>query len=194
MSYYWFLLGLVALYIKLIWRPKYIGQENIPPEGPIILCANHINAMDPFFIALGLKRKIRFLAKEELFQKPVLKFLLLKTGMIPVKRGQTDRTAIRNVLQSLNNNEMVGIFPEGTRSDGSDLKAFYDGAVYFAQKTGAPLIPAAIVGDYSWFKPMTIIYGSLIEVQKEEKTQRDDMRQINLILKSEIERLRSYKV
>ncbi|NLN84224.1 MAG: 1-acyl-sn-glycerol-3-phosphate acyltransferase [Firmicutes bacterium] len=190
MSFYSFFLNLISFFLKIFWRPNFQGQENIPDQGAVILCANHLNAKDPFFIAMGLPRKIRFLAKEELFRNRILRFILLKSEMIPVKRGQTDRTAVRSVLNSLKAQEMVGIFPEGTRSDGLEMKGFHEGAVYFAQKTGAPLLPAAIIGDYSLFKPIEIVYGQIIEVEKETRAQRAEMQRINEKLKTEIEKLR----
>jgi len=143
MSYYRFLLNLVGIVLGFFWKPQYVGHDNIPKAGPVVLCANHINAMDPFMIAFGMEREIYFLAKEELFRKTILRHFLYRTGMIPVKRGQSDRHAIRTVLTRLSEGKIIGVFPEGTRSTDSELLDFHEGAVYFALKSGAPLVPTA---------------------------------------------------
>ena len=190
MSYYRFLLNLVGIVLKAFWKPKYIGNDNIPKAGPIVLCSNHINSMDPFLIAFGMEREIYFLAKEELFRKPILRHFLYRTGMIPVKRGQSDRQAIRTVLTRLSEGKIIGVFPEGTRSTDSELLDFHDGAVYFALKSGATLVPTAIVGTYQKGKKMQVVYGKAITVEKAEKTDRDQMHDITHRLAIEIRTLK----
>lgn len=190
MSYYRFLLSLVGIVLNLFWKPKYKGLANIPAKGPIVLCSNHINAVDPFLIAYGLKREIYFLAKEELFRKPLLRHFLYRTGMIPVKRGQTDRQAIRTVLEQLSEGKMIGVFPEGTRSTDTELLDFHDGAVYFALKSGASLVPTAIVGNYQKGKAMQVVFGKTIPVEKTIKIDREQMHGITQHLAIEIRALK----
>jgi len=190
MSYYRFLLSLVGIVLNLFWKPKYKGLANIPAKGPIVLCSNHINAVDPFLIAYGLKREIYFLAKEELFRKPLLRHFLYRTGMIPVKRGQTDRQAIRTVLEQLSEGKMIGVFPEGTRSTDTELLDFHDGAVYFALKSGASLVPTAIVGNYQKGKAMQVVFGKTIPVEKTIKIDREQMHSITQHLAIEIRALK----
>ena len=190
MSYYRFLLSLVGVVLTLFWNPKYSGLANIPKKGPIVLCSNHINAVDPFLIAYGLKREIYFLAKEELFRNPLLRHFLYRTGMIPVTRGQTDRQAIRTVLEQLSEGKMIGVFPEGTRSTDTELLDFHDGAVYFAMKSGASLIPTAIVGNYQKGKSMHVNFGKSIPVEKTIKIDREQMHGITQQLALEIRALK----
>lgn len=190
MTYYRFLLNLVGVVLRVFWNPEYLGREHIPSKGAVIVCSNHVNAMDPFLVAFGFQREISYLAKEELFRHAMFRHFLIRTGMIPVKRGQSDRQAIRTVIQRLEEQRMIGIFPEGTRSNNDELLDFHDGAVYFALKTGATLLPAAIVGDYKKGKRMRVVYGQGIPVAKSERTDRDQMHQITLQLAEEIKRLK----
>jgi 1-acyl-sn-glycerol-3-phosphate acyltransferase len=148
--------------------------------------------MDPFMIAFGMEREIYFLAKEELFRKTILRHFLYRTGMIPVKRGQSDRHAIRTVLARLSEGKIIGIFPEGTRSTDTELLDFHDGAVYFALKSGATLVPTAIVGSYEKGKSMQIVFGKAIPVEKSEKSDREQMHELTQQLATEIRALKGY--
>ncbi len=186
MTYYRFFFGFANSIIRLIWRPRYRNTIAVPAIGAAVICANHTFALDPLLIALSINRPVHFLAKEELYRNPLLRFILQRTNMVAVKRGLNDRQAMRISLKYLNQGEILGVFPEGTRSKTAELLEFYDGAVYFAMKTGAPLIPAAIIGQYRWFTPMQVVYGEAIAVEKAETPDREAMRSLTERLAEEI--------
>lgn len=137
---------LVFLIFFFFCRWKIRGQENFPPEGPVIVIANHSSYWDPVIVGVALKRRVYFMAKEELFQVPVLRVLIRGLGAFPVKRGQRDRGALRKALALLGRGEVVGVFPEGRRNKGV-LRDFEKGASLLALKSGAPLVPVAVIGS-----------------------------------------------
>jgi 1-acyl-sn-glycerol-3-phosphate acyltransferase len=161
---YRFLRILLRLLFRLLYRVKIEGLQHIPAQGPVILCANHISVLDPPFIGTYLNRKLRYLAKAELFEIPVFNRLITYLGAIPVKRGGVSKESIKRVLEILRQGEMICIFPEGTRS--GQLAAGKKGAASFALKTGATVIPAVIIGDYKLFRPMKIIYGPPVDLDR----------------------------
>jgi len=186
MTYYQFFFGFANSIIRVIWRPRYRNIIAVPAIGAAVICANHTFALDPLLIALSISRPVHFLAKEELYRNPLLRFIFQRTNMVPVKRGQNDRQAMRASLKYLNQGEILGVFPEGTRSKTAELLDFFDGAVYFAMKTGAPLIPAAIIGQYRWFTSMQVVYGEPIMVEKAETPDRKVMHLLTERLSEEI--------
>ncbi|MFD2611994.1 lysophospholipid acyltransferase family protein [Paenibacillus gansuensis] len=147
---------------KLLFRLEITGTSNVPSEGPVILCANHTSNMDPPLLGTPLRRKVHYLAKAELFENPLLSWALPKLGAIPIKRGGVAKDAIRAGFQVLKEDKMMGIFPEGTRK--SDSNAAKKGAAMFALRSGATVVPVAIVGNYRLFRKMKIVYGSPVDL------------------------------
>ncbi|QKS71075.1 1-acyl-sn-glycerol-3-phosphate acyltransferase [Paenalkalicoccus suaedae] len=158
-------------FFRLFFRPKVIGKENIPSDKGVLLCSNHIHYLDPPFVGAFLKRQTRFMAKAELFTLPILKTLLPKLGAFPIKRGASDRQAMRTGLKLLRDNDMIGVFPEGTRSKDGVLKPGLAGVGFFALRSEADVIPAAIIGSYKPFSTLKVIYGKPVDMQslREEK-------------------------
>jgi 1-acyl-sn-glycerol-3-phosphate acyltransferase len=154
---------------KLLYRYEAIGLHHIPKEGSVILCCNHISNFDPPFLGSPLKRKVHFMAKAELFDIPVVGWLIEQFGAIPVKRGGVSKESIRTGIQLLKENCVMGIFPEGTRN--SDSSMAKKGAAMFALRSDAVVIPVAIIGQYKLFRKMRIVYGPPIDlaVFKESK-------------------------
>jgi 1-acyl-sn-glycerol-3-phosphate acyltransferase len=153
---------LLRLLFRLLYRVKIEGLQHIPAQGPVILCSNHISLLDPPLVGTYLSRKLRYMAKAELFRIPLFGRLITHLGAVPVKRGGVSKETIKRVLEILRQGEMICIFPEGTRS--SQLSMGKKGAASFALKTGATVIPAAIIGDYKLFRPMKLIYGSPVDL------------------------------
>ena len=147
-----------------IWRVEAIGVRHVPAEGPVILCCNHISVVDPPFIGAPLNREVHFMAKAELFRIPLLRPLIVKLGAFPVKRGGVSKESIRTALRLLAENRVIGIFPAGTRS--ADIGIGKKGAASLALKSGATVIPVAIIGNYKPFRKMKIVYGPPVDLSE----------------------------
>lgn len=156
--------ALCTAVLKPFYRIKVIGQENFPKEQGVLLCTNHIDNLDPPVVGLTAPRPVHFMAKEELFQLPVLKAVLPKVNAFPVKRGLSDRQAIRKALELLRSGQVVGMFPEGTRSKTGELGKGLTGAGFFALKGDALVMPCAIIGPYRPFKQLKVVYGEPIDM------------------------------
>lgn len=154
------------VFLRLFFRPKIIGKENIPFDKGVLLCSNHINNLDPPLVGAFLKRQTRYMAKAELFEKPILKSLLPKLEAFPIKRGTSDRQAMRKGLKLLKEGEIVGVFPEGTRSKDGILGKGMAGVGFFALRSDADVIPCAVIGTYKPFSKLLLVYGPPIDMQK----------------------------
>ncbi|MGO4888140.1 lysophospholipid acyltransferase family protein [Anaerobacillus sp. MEB173] len=150
-------------YFNVMSRVEIIGADNVPADGGVILCCNHINNLDPTLLGTFCKRKVLFMAKAELFSIPVLKTVLTKIGTFPVKRGMSDKQALRHAIKVLKEGHVLGIYPEGTRSKTGELGKGLAGVGFFALKTDAAVVPCAIVGDYKPFKKLKMIYGKPLD-------------------------------
>lgn len=191
MSWYRFFRAMFRLFYRMFFSPKIIGLNRIPDDGGVILCCNHINNLDPPLLGSPLERQVFFMAKEELFRIPVVSFLLTRFGAFPVKRGSTDRSALKKSLQVLNDGYVLGIFPEGTRSKTGKLGKPYPGTALFALKSTATVIPVAIVGPWRWFKPIKIVYGEPIDLTsfREKKVTSELTMVVSELIMQEIQKL-----
>lgn len=146
-------------YLSTFYKVEVIGKENIPQDKGILLCCNHIHLMDPPFLGSFIERPIHYMAKAELFETPILKTIIPRLNAFPVRRGMSDKQALRQGLKILKENEILGIFPEGTRSKTGELQKGLGGVGFFALKTEATVIPSAIIGPYKLFQPLKVVYG-----------------------------------
>lgn len=191
---YNFLKTLLYYFLKVFFKYKIIGLENIPATGGVIIAANHISLWDPPVVGAGLNRSVNFMAKEELFAFPPLRWIIRIMKAFPVKRGAADRGAIRHAINLLKNGEILGLFPEGTRSKNGELGKPEAGIGMIALKAGVPIIPAAIIGTNTLFKngwglPQFVIkYGKPIIING-EKTDRENMENIGNEIMQEISSL-----
>lgn len=162
----WYILfrSLFRVFFVLVYRLEAIGKEHIPANGPVILCANHISSLDPPLVGSLLSRKVHYMAKEELFRVPVIGWLITRFGAFPVKRGGVSKESIRLALQLLKDGNMLGIFPEGTRKNAGGIAK--KGAANLAFRSGAAVIPAAIIGHYRPFRKMKIVYGPPVDLSE----------------------------
>lgn len=117
----------------------------MPADGGVVLAGNHVSYLDPVVIPAGLWRRVSFMAKSELFAKPVLGWLMSMLYAFPVRRELADREAIATAGKRLEDGWAVGIFPEGTRVFGGEV-AGQEGAAFIALRAGAPLVPVGIDG------------------------------------------------
>jgi len=141
--------------MRLWFRLRISGAENIPLEGAAIIAPNHKSFLDAFFIALATRRHVRFMAKTELFKGP-LGWLFVRLGAFPVRRGEADVEALHTARLILEEGGLVVIFPEGTRVEDRDaLGSPHHGVGRLALDTGAPIVPAAIAGTGRlWLGPI----------------------------------------
>lgn len=128
-----------------LWRPRVLGAWRLPAAGPVILAVNHSHALDGPMLMGTAPRPVHFLIKKEAFVGPLDPFLL-GIGQVKVDRTGADRTAITNALGVLANGGVLGIFPEGTRGEG-DFASLRAGLAYFAVRSGAPIVPVAVLGS-----------------------------------------------
>lgn len=164
---YFFLIRILRPVARLIFPIRIYGTEHIPSQGKVILCSNHKSVLDPFFLAMRCPRHIHYMAKSELFTDHgrIAKWFLYKMGAFPVHRGTGDAESVHNALQLLENNALVGIFPQGGCVRNKDTsfqpKA---GAVLIAAKAKADILPACIYsqGRIRPFHRVTIRYGKMI--------------------------------
>ncbi|MNI15081.1 1-acyl-sn-glycerol-3-phosphate acyltransferase [compost metagenome] len=156
-----------------VFRLRVVGRENVPTDGPVVLCANHTSLLDPPLLGTPLKRKVHFMAKAELFDIPVFGTIISKVGAFPVKRGGVSKESIRLAISMLKEGSMMGIFPEGSRSNAGGMGK--KGAVSLAFKSGASVVPVAIIGSYSMFKPMKIVYGKPMDLSEFAAASSEDL-------------------
>ncbi|WP_026696553.1 lysophospholipid acyltransferase family protein [Alkalicoccus chagannorensis] len=160
-------------FFRLFFRVRILGRENIPEGEGVMLCSNHINNLDPPLLGAFIKRQTRYMAKSELFHAPLLKQLLPKLGAFPIKRGTSDRQALRNGLSLLKQEEVIGIFPEGTRSRTGELGEGMTGVGFFALRSQAVVIPCAVVGSYKPFSKLLLVYGEPLDMEKLRREKAD---------------------
>jgi 1-acyl-sn-glycerol-3-phosphate acyltransferase len=133
---------------QLAWRIRLQGAENLPGDGPAILCPNHTSVLDSFLLPAVLPRRITFVGKAEYLDDWKTRHLFPALGMIPIDRsgGDAAQRALDTAARVLDRGELFGIYPEGTRSRDGILRRGRTGAARLALRTGAPLVPIGIVG------------------------------------------------
>lgn len=134
---YTFCSTLLRIIYTILFRLEAVGRENIPKEGGVLLCSNHISNFDPPTVGIKLRRQVRFMAKSELFEIPVLGRIIKAVGAFPVKRGGVSKESIKTSLNILRDGQVLGIFPSGSRhNDGGIGKK---GAASFASAVALQL-------------------------------------------------------
>ncbi len=151
---YQFLRFVAGVVVLLVTRRRMRGQEQTPRSGGLLIVSNHLGLIDPLVIGTKLPRQLSILAKVELFSWPVVGWLARKADVIPVRRGQSDRDAIRRLLEQLEAGHAVLVFPEGTYPQGKLPPAMMKaqpGAAMLALRSGATILPVGISGtEHVW--------------------------------------------
>lgn len=163
MKFYTFAKGAMNIVFNLIYRVKVYGKENIPMNEKLIVCSNHSHNFDPVLIGIILPREISFMAKKELFENKILKFILSKMGAFPVDREEADIKAIKNALRVLKQDGVLGIFPEGTRVEEFNLDNVKSGTALISIKAQARILPIYIEGTYKIFSKVSVHIGKAID-------------------------------
>jgi len=143
---YWISRALFQPVFLVYFRMQRIGREHIPPEGPVLIAANHRSFLDPFVIGTLVRRPVYFVAKAELFKHPLVAWWLSSLGAFPVDRGQGDRDAMDTARRILERGDAVVIFPEGTRTRPGPMGTPRRGFGRLALQTAAAVVPVAVSG------------------------------------------------
>ncbi len=177
---------LISLPTLLLYRVRAIGVENVPEDGALILAPNHFSQMDHFFVGLYLlRRKVRFMAKSQMFGPPVLTYIYQHGGVFPVRRGHGDEEAIKTAKILLEQGEMLLMYAEGGRSRSGELGEVKPGIGRIALESGAPVVPVAIYGSAKvrgWkrlrFPKVTVEFGEPLRFPAEDAPERERQQQV----------------
>lgn len=145
---YWVLKGILKPILRAVYRIRVEGFEGVPKKGAAIIAANHVSFLDSFFIPLVVdRRKITYLAKDDYFKSWKTAWFFRMAGQIPVNRagGEKSEAALNTALGVLKDDMLLGIYPEGTRSDGR-LHRGRTGVARLALQAGVPVVPAGLIG------------------------------------------------
>lgn len=156
--FYTFWRAIVVGLSRLLAGVKVRGKENVPRRGVYILAPSHRSTLDIAFAASATTRRLRFMAKDELFKHPFWRWVFNELGAVPVDRDAPDRAAMRAIEGALTGGEPVVIFPEGTRFEGPTLRPLFSGAAYLSLKLGVPIVPIGIGGSeepFAKYGPIT---------------------------------------
>jgi 1-acyl-sn-glycerol-3-phosphate acyltransferase len=149
---------------KVVARVKVYGKEHVPLEGGCVLACNHFSWVDPPVLAIGSPRNVYFMAKVEAHRVPGLGSIIRAFGTFPVRRGESDREAVRTMRQVVADGNALGLFAEGTRQLSGVPGEIQPGAAMVAIQEGVPIVPAAIHGSQTWrfgnFHPVSVAWGA----------------------------------
>jgi 1-acyl-sn-glycerol-3-phosphate acyltransferase len=144
-------------------RLRVYGKERVPREGGAVIACNHFSWIDPPALGAACPRTIRYMAKVEAHRAPGLGALIRAFGCFPVRRGESDREAVRTMRQVVHDGHALGLFVEGTRQRSGIPGDVQPGAAMVAVQEGVPIIPAAVHGSQTWrvgnFHPVSIAWG-----------------------------------
>ncbi len=141
-----FALPFFRILFFLLTRYRVSGQDNVPPDGPLLIVANHISSADQYLLYFTIKRKMMFMAKEEIFRSPAIRILARGFGAFPVYREGIDRKALSEAYRILHNGFALVMFPEGARSKQAQLQRAMPGSALIALDKKVPILPIGITG------------------------------------------------
>jgi 1-acyl-sn-glycerol-3-phosphate acyltransferase len=178
-----FMVFITKIFLGIFYRVKIINQRNVPEKGPVLLFSNHIGELDMFLIGFKIKRWVYWMAKEELFRIPLIGIFIHLLGAFPVRRGKGDAASVKTALELLRKGHVVGVFPEGTRRKGKNKKSVTakGGAAMLAVKSGAPILPVALKGDYKLFSTIKVIFGKpfSLDIEENKKYNKEELREMS---------------
>ena len=170
--FYRFARFLLKIVFKIRYKLVVHGNTNLP-ETPLVICANHINLWDPILLAIIFDRPIRFMAKKELFDNKFLGFLLNKFGAFPVDRDNVNIKTIKDAIKLVKDNEVLGIFPEGTRVKTVSEENMKTGVAMIASRAGADVIPVFINSNYKFRSKVEVFVRDKIAISSFDDVSKD---------------------
>jgi 1-acyl-sn-glycerol-3-phosphate acyltransferase len=166
-------------YLLFIYRARCISSDNPPADGPAIIAPNHFSFLDHFFVAVYLRRKVHFMAKSQLFQRP-LQFIYTHGGVFPVLRGKHDEEAFTTAHTVLGRGDLIVMYAEAGRSRSGELGKPRHGLGRLALESGVPVVPTAITGTEkarNWkrlqFPKVTVQFGEPVRFERVEHPTRE---------------------
>jgi 1-acyl-sn-glycerol-3-phosphate acyltransferase len=187
---------LMTLYGWIVFRARGISPEKVPAEGAVILAPNHFSFLDHFFLGISIRRKVRFMAKSQLFQRP-LQWVYTHGGVFPVRRGYADEEAFITARGILEGGGTIAMYSEGGRSRTGKLsETVRPGIGKLALQSGATVVPLAIHGSSrvrNWkrlqFPKVTVLYGDPIRWERIEEPTREQQQEVANAIFTEIRAL-----
>lgn len=152
---------IINIILRIVYKIEVVGNNHVEDNKAYIIAANHMNNLDPLLVIITFcKRKIHYIAKKELFDNKILKFILDRCYAIELDRTKNDVKALKNSLKVLKDGKLLGIFPQGTRVKSADDDISKAGIGMFAIRTNTPVLPISIIpeNDYKLFSKIKIVY------------------------------------
>jgi 1-acyl-sn-glycerol-3-phosphate acyltransferase len=171
--WYWLVCSTVRIFLRIWERLEVHNSENVPAVGGCVIASNHASYLDPPALAVSVKHRIvHFMARNTLFSKPLARWFLTSVQVLPVDRTKGDVGAIRRSVNLLKSGNVLGLFPEGTRSPSGEIQSAKGGIGFLIAKAEVPVVPAYVDGSFQAFPKgskrikrgqMRIFYGKPIE-------------------------------
>lgn len=168
---------IINIVLRIVYRIEVVGNNTVESNKAYIVASNHRNNLDPLLVIITFnKRKIHYIAKKELFENKILKFILDRTYVISLDRNKNDLGALKESLKVLKDGEILGIFPQGTRVSSIEDNTSKAGIGMFAMRTNTSVIPVSIVAEnnYKPFSKIKIIYHDLYTVPEQLMTEKNN--------------------
>ena len=154
--------AIMRFFVFFVFRLEVRGRENLPKDKGVIVAINHRSNWDAVVLGATAPRQLGFMAKAELFKNKLSAMFFTAIGSFPVQRGKGDISAVKAALSRLRKNEVVAMFPEGTRVRNGEKVDPKHGAVLLASRAQVPIVPINISGKYKWMSKITVTYGEPI--------------------------------
>jgi 1-acyl-sn-glycerol-3-phosphate acyltransferase len=181
--------------VALFFRGRCIDTQHVPADGAAIIAPNHFSFLDHFFVAVYLRRKVHFMAKSQLFKRP-MQFIFTHGGVFPVRRGHHDDEAFKTAHAILERGDLVVMYAEAGRSRSGELGKPRHGLGRLALESGVPVVPTAIAGSEkarNWkrlqFPKVTVHYGEPIRFERVENPTQEQAQAASEVIFEEVRRL-----
>ena len=183
--FYWLIKALAWPVVTIYLRFRRYGRKHVPAKGPCIVVANHVSYLDPTVLGSACPRKLRFLIGRHIYGPLQMRWFYYMMDTIPVSTGSPDLAALRRAMEALRAGCAIGVFPEGARMPDGRIGEGKVGAAFLAARSGAPVVPAAIVGTHRAMPvgarfplplPVKVFFGEPILFPEEiDKPRKEDL-------------------